>query len=45
MTWYKTSFETPYGDDPIALDIQGMEKGQAWVNGQSIDIFWSSFIF
>lgn len=44
MTWYKTSFKTPSGIDPVALDLQGMGKGQAWVNGQSIGRFWPSFI-
>ncbi|KAG6589971.1 Beta-galactosidase 7, partial [Cucurbita argyrosperma subsp. sororia] len=44
MTWYKTSFKTPSGVDPVVLDLQGMGKGQAWVNGQSIGRFWPSFI-
>ncbi|XP_050937705.1 beta-galactosidase-like [Cucumis melo] len=44
MTWYKTSFKTPSGIDPIALDMQGMGKGEAWINGQSIGRFWPSFI-
>ncbi|KAL0541812.1 hypothetical protein IC582_021874 [Cucumis melo] len=44
MTWYKTSFKTPAGIDPVVLDMQGMGKGQAWVNGQSIGRFWPSFI-
>ncbi|KAA0046420.1 hypothetical protein E6C27_scaffold149G001660 [Cucumis melo var. makuwa] len=30
MTWYKTSFKTPAGIDPVVLDMQGMGKGQAW---------------
>ncbi|KAL0558348.1 hypothetical protein IC582_002910 [Cucumis melo] len=44
MTWYKTSFKTPPGTDPVTLDMQGMGKGQAWINGQSIGRFWPSFI-
>ncbi|XP_023516730.1 beta-galactosidase-like [Cucurbita pepo subsp. pepo] len=44
MTWYKTSFKTPPGVDPVVLDLQGMGKGQGWVNGQSIGRFWPSFI-
>ncbi|KAL0541096.1 hypothetical protein IC582_021127 [Cucumis melo] len=44
MTWYKTSFKTPAGIDPVVLDMQGMGKGQGWVNGQSIGRFWPSFI-
>lgn len=26
------------------LDLQGMGKGQAWVNGQSIGRYWPSFL-
>ncbi|KAG7023636.1 Beta-galactosidase 15, partial [Cucurbita argyrosperma subsp. argyrosperma] len=26
MTWYKTSFKTPSGVDPVVLDLQGMGK-------------------
>ncbi|KAL4011804.1 hypothetical protein IC575_028867 [Cucumis melo] len=44
MTWYKTNFKTPSGTNPVALDMQGMGKGQAWVNGVSIGRFWPSFI-
>uniref|UniRef100_A0A2N9ILC6 Beta-galactosidase n=1 Tax=Fagus sylvatica TaxID=28930 RepID=A0A2N9ILC6_FAGSY len=44
MTWYKTTFKTPSGTDPVVLDLQGMGKGHAWVNGQSIGRFWPSFI-
>ncbi|XP_050939327.1 beta-galactosidase 15-like [Cucumis melo] len=32
------------GTDPVVLDMQGMGKGQAWVNGRSIGRFWPSFI-
>ncbi|XP_022139472.1 beta-galactosidase 7-like [Momordica charantia] len=44
MTWFKTNFKTPPGTDPVALDMQGMGKGQAWVNGRSIGRFWPSFM-
>ncbi|KAJ8768713.1 hypothetical protein K2173_023617 [Erythroxylum novogranatense] len=40
LTWYKTSFDIPAGDDPIAIDFTGMGKGEAWVNGQSIGRYW-----
>ncbi|XP_074579821.1 beta-galactosidase-like [Curcuma longa] len=36
LTWYKTLFEVPEGNDTLVLDLQGMGKGYAWVNGQSI---------
>ncbi|KAJ8751435.1 hypothetical protein K2173_016643 [Erythroxylum novogranatense] len=40
MIWYKTSFDIPAGDNPIAIDFTGMGKGEAWVNGQSIGRYW-----
>ncbi|KAL5820147.1 hypothetical protein ACOSQ4_023989 [Xanthoceras sorbifolium] len=43
LTWYKTVFDAPVGDDPIALELGTMGKGEAWVNGQSIGRFWVSF--
>lgn len=44
MTWYKASFTAPSGNDPVVVDLQGMGKGQAWINGHSIGRFWPSFI-
>ncbi|OVA10161.1 D-galactoside/L-rhamnose binding SUEL lectin domain [Macleaya cordata] len=44
LTWYKTTFDAPGGNDPIALDFTGMGKGEAWVNGQSIGRFWPTYI-
>ncbi|KAF3450937.1 hypothetical protein FNV43_RR07026 [Rhamnella rubrinervis] len=44
MTWYKASFKPIDGNDPVVLDLQGMGKGQAWVNGHSIGRFWPSYI-
>ncbi|KAH7282479.1 hypothetical protein KP509_35G032200 [Ceratopteris richardii] len=43
LTWYKTFFDAPQGDDPVALDLGSMGKGQAWVNGQSIGRFWPAY--
>lgn len=40
LIWYKTSFNAPAGNDPIAIDFSGMGKGEAWVNGQSIGRYW-----
>ncbi|XP_055959705.1 beta-galactosidase 8 isoform X2 [Mercurialis annua] len=40
LIWYKTSFDGPAGNDPIAIDFTGMGKGEAWVNGQSIGRYW-----
>ncbi|KAM3305791.1 hypothetical protein P3S67_012659 [Capsicum chacoense] len=36
LTWYKSVFDAPKGDDPVALNLGSMGKGEAWVNGQSI---------
>ncbi|XP_011660030.1 beta-galactosidase 15 isoform X2 [Cucumis sativus] len=44
MTWYKTTFKPPLGTDPVTLDLQGLGKGMAWVNGHSIGRYWPSFI-
>ncbi|XP_061360235.1 beta-galactosidase-like [Gastrolobium bilobum] len=44
MTWYKTTFETPEGTESVVLDLQGVGKGQAWVNGQSIGRYWPTMV-
>ncbi|XP_022732714.1 beta-galactosidase 6 isoform X3 [Durio zibethinus] len=44
LIWYKTNFDAPAGNDPIALDFSGMGKGQAWVNGQSIGRYWPAYV-
>ncbi|XAR51103.1 Beta-galactosidase [Bertholletia excelsa] len=44
MTWYKTTFKTPFGTDPVAVDLQGLGKGMAWVNGNSLGRYWPSFL-
>ncbi|CAK7346942.1 unnamed protein product [Dovyalis caffra] len=44
LTWYKTIFDAPLGDDPVALNLSSMGKGEAWVNGQSIGRYWVSFL-
>lgn len=44
MTWYKTTFKTPEGTDSVVLDLQGLGKGQAWVNGQSIGRYWPTMV-
>eukprot|EP00249_Psilotum_nudum_P004334 c17855_g1_i1 orf=2253-3881(+) len=40
MTWYKTTFNAPDGNDPVSLDLNSMGKGQAWVNGEGIGRYW-----
>lgn len=44
MTWYKTTFKTPLGQDPVVLDLQGLGKGFAWVNGRNIGRYWPSYL-
>ncbi|KAL8059102.1 hypothetical protein ABFX02_03G065100 [Erythranthe guttata] len=40
LRWYKAYFDAPNGDEPLALDMTSMGKGQVWVNGQSIGRYW-----
>ncbi|KAF5743052.1 beta-galactosidase [Tripterygium wilfordii] len=42
LTWYKTTFDAPLGNDPLALDMSSMGKGQMWINGQSIGRHWAA---
>ncbi|XVF67768.1 hypothetical protein PTKIN_Ptkin10aG0148700 [Pterospermum kingtungense] len=42
LTWYKAYFDAPEGDDPLALDMGSMGKGQVWINGQSIGRYWTA---
>ncbi|GMH13724.1 hypothetical protein Nepgr_015565 [Nepenthes gracilis] len=43
LIWYKTTFNAPEGDDPLALDMNSMGKGQVWINGQSIGRHWPAY--
>lgn len=36
-------FDAPEGDEPLALDMEGMGKGQIWINGQSVGRYWTAF--
>lgn len=31
------------GDEPLALDMSSMGKGQVWINGQSIGRYWTAY--
>ncbi|MBA0702571.1 hypothetical protein Goari_027216 [Gossypium aridum] len=42
LIWYKTVFDAPGGNDPLALNLGSMGKGEVWVNGQSIGRYWVS---
>ncbi|KMZ61759.1 Beta-galactosidase, family GH35 [Zostera marina] len=41
LSWYKAYFDAPTGDEPLALDMGSMGKGQVWVNGKSIGRYWT----
>ncbi|XP_020592061.1 beta-galactosidase 2-like isoform X1 [Phalaenopsis equestris] len=43
LTWYKAFFDVPSGNDPLALDMSSMGKGQIWINGQSIGRYWPAY--
>ncbi|KAF9592156.1 hypothetical protein IFM89_012585 [Coptis chinensis] len=36
LTWYKTTFNLTYGNDPLALDMGRMGKGQVWINERAL---------
>lgn len=42
LTWYKAYFDAPEGQEPLALDMGSMGKGQVWINGLSIGRYWST---
>ncbi|KAG6767877.1 hypothetical protein POTOM_026766 [Populus tomentosa] len=43
LTWHKAYFNAPEGDEPLALDMEGMGKGQIWINGQSVGRYWTAY--
>ncbi|KAE8691261.1 Leucine-rich repeat protein kinase family protein [Hibiscus syriacus] len=43
FTWYKTTFKAPLGNKPV-VDLLGLGKGMAWVNGHSPGRYWPSYI-
>ncbi|KAK1373471.1 Beta-galactosidase [Heracleum sosnowskyi] len=43
LTWHKAYFNEPEGDEPLALDMRSMGKGQLWINGQSIGRYWTAY--
>lgn len=40
LTWYRTTFNRPKTAAPLALDLAGMNKGLAWLNGRCIGRYW-----
>ncbi|XP_020572705.1 beta-galactosidase 16-like [Phalaenopsis equestris] len=43
LVWYMTRFNAPLGNEPLALNLISMGKGEVWINGQSIGRYWVSF--
>ncbi|EEF49462.1 beta-galactosidase, putative [Ricinus communis] len=43
LTWHRAFFDAPRGDDPLALDMSSMVKGQVWINGNSIGRYWTVY--
>ncbi|KAL7618108.1 hypothetical protein Lser_V15G00652 [Lactuca serriola] len=41
LKWYKVYFDAPEGNEPLALDMKSMIRGQVWINGQSIGRYWT----
>ncbi|RRT48638.1 hypothetical protein B296_00052956 [Ensete ventricosum] len=39
----KTTFQAPLGSEPVVVDLLGLGKGEAWVNGNSLGRFWPNF--
>ncbi|KAJ6769763.1 BETA-GALACTOSIDASE [Salix purpurea] len=44
LIWYKATILAPEGNGPLALNLASMGKGQAWINGQSIGRYWSTYL-
>ncbi|XP_010431800.1 PREDICTED: beta-galactosidase 14 [Camelina sativa] len=44
LIWYKTYFETPEGENTVAIRMKGMGKGLIWVNGNGVGRYWMSFL-
>ena len=40
LQWWRTTFLRPKGAAPLALDLNGMNKGMAWLNGRCIGRYW-----
>ncbi|PSS12101.1 Beta-galactosidase [Actinidia chinensis var. chinensis] len=44
LTWYKTYFDAPEGNNPVAIEMTSMGKGMVWVNGKSIGRYWVNYL-
>lgn len=39
----QSTFATPAGNEPLALDMNTMGKGQVWINGRNIGRHWPGY--
>lgn len=39
----QSTFATPAGNEPLALDMNTMGKGQVWINGRNIGRHWPAY--
>ncbi|KAK4352881.1 hypothetical protein RND71_028399 [Anisodus tanguticus] len=44
LTWYKATFDAHEGNNPLALGMGSMGKGQVWVNGEGVGRHWPGYI-
>ena len=40
LSWWRFSFTRPQTDAALAVDLSGMNKGMAWLNGKCIGRYW-----
>ncbi|WZY81181.1 hypothetical protein YC2023_027565 [Brassica napus] len=43
LTWYKSTFAAPGGNEPLAIDMNTMGKGHVWINGRNIGRHWPAY--
>ncbi|MHC4887326.1 MAG: beta-galactosidase [Planctomycetota bacterium] len=41
-TVFSTIFARPVGDEPVLLELGGLHKGQAYLNGRNLGRFWTT---
>ncbi|GHO83329.1 hypothetical protein KSZ_13350 [Dictyobacter formicarum] len=40
LRWWQLAFSRPQGAGPFTVDLNGMQKGMAWLNGRCIGRYW-----
>lgn len=41
---FQTTFKAPLGSEPVVVDLLGLGKGTAWINGNNIGRYWPAFL-